>query len=377
MSTLINIKESVNRLMLKTSALMRLSSDLLFVGVYSAITFQPIALADRENVQIHLDNKGIDWKKFRIVISSNQVRAIVAHIVSSSPALTRIDVEGLNFLCLRSKSNASLTGTSNFNVDHHNRKCIQESYDHLDEGTDHNFSMEDVDKLTHPVQMSAVLKYDFVVIGLCKATSSSLKLVQEIVEQPADDATLKVKEYWPDASFTNIEGESLFLTLERVKHTTDSNTAWHISYAEKGHQHSGAHSRTEDEYETTPNHATSFKYGNDDVGQCGFVKRRSTRRSFDVRRQQQRNRETEFCEDWHTSTIRSLEALKAIGPVANNAPSENDKSPLIDNILTNMVAEVEDFHKERSPISRSHSETGNRKRSRPKDTRRQSRATMV
>ncbi|KAH3736602.1 hypothetical protein DPMN_043173 [Dreissena polymorpha] len=180
---------SVKQLTQKTSALMRLSPDLLFVGVYSAITFQPLALMDRENVQINRDNNGIDFENFHIAITSNQIRAIIAHIVSSSSALTRIDVAGLNFLCLRLKSNASLTGTSNFNVDHHNRKCLQESCDHLYEVTGHHFSIEDLEKHPLPIQMSAMLKYDCVVVGLCNTTSSSLKLVQEIVEQPMEDPT--------------------------------------------------------------------------------------------------------------------------------------------------------------------------------------------
>ncbi|KAH3736479.1 hypothetical protein DPMN_043048 [Dreissena polymorpha] len=110
---------------------MRHTPDFLFVGVYSAKTFQTLALMDREHVQIHLDNNQIDFENVHIAITSNQICALIAHIVSSSPAFTRIDVAGLNFLCLKSKSNACLTGTSNFNVDHHNRKCLQESCDHL------------------------------------------------------------------------------------------------------------------------------------------------------------------------------------------------------------------------------------------------------
>ncbi|KAH3736482.1 hypothetical protein DPMN_043051 [Dreissena polymorpha] len=59
----------------------------------------------------------------------------------------------------------------------------------------------------------------------------------------------------------------------------------------------------------------------------------------DDRREQQRSRGTDFCEDWHTAIFHSVKALEMIGSFTSVVTKESDKSPLTENILFNVVAD--------------------------------------
>ena len=327
----------ISSLILRAFSETKRSSNMAFIGIYSTETFEPLALTDREHVQI---SSGLMPKNVAIQIQPSQVQAIVRHIRTPDNPLTQINIANLRFVCLRNGSGC-MTGMSNFNME-----SKRDSVNLIDKSVFNiihkHYTSQELLEGYHALQISAILKEEFIVIGICKeGEESSLKVLRAIFEDP--------KNVDDEISESRITGKEN--NFPESSELDNEEKLLHFSFS------------------------SSFENGNDTSNLLADpeVELRQSALTPEERRSLRQKRETSFCEDWRKTTIKSIDALKLIVPF--KADDEcSDNRPLIDNI------EGIDIDNGIKVDSDSESDTGegdSKSKPRSRVIRRPSRATMV
>ncbi|KAL4233710.1 hypothetical protein ACF0H5_008390 [Mactra antiquata] len=169
-----------NVLIMRAYNLIHQTSNMVFIGIYSLDTFEPLALADRERVCVNITEAMEDdpASNFIICLDPDELRAMTTHIRTRDNVLIRIDIAGLRYVCLRTECNC-MTGMSNFNTD----IDAQEANKILYKITQKRYSHTEVAEGFHALQISAMLKEDKIVVGISKSgEESSLKVLKQMFE---------------------------------------------------------------------------------------------------------------------------------------------------------------------------------------------------
>jgi hypothetical protein len=344
-------QSDISTLILRAFSLAKRSSIMAFVGIYSSETFEALALTDREHVQI---KSGLMPQKNAVEIQPSQVQAIVRHIRTPEYPLTQIKIANLRFVCLRNGSGC-MTGMSNFNID-----STADSKYRIDK-TVYNiihkhYTSQDLLDGHHALNISAILKEEFIIIGMCKAgeeyslkikaeEESSLKILKAILEDP-----------------TNADDEiSVNRASEKESRSTESTLF------------------DEEEKSFNFSFSSSFENGNETSNLLveSEVELRESALSPEERKKLRQKRETSFCEDWRKATIKSIDALKLIGPFKSD-DEFTDNRPLIDNMESiGFDQDVKVSSESESDSDDMETEHGSERKKGHRVIRRPSRATMV
>lgn len=326
-------------MMLRASALINISSEMLFVGMYRTDTYKPIALVDRDKVHINPEADTHLTRTFDFNIECRQVQAIANHIRTKDNPFTQINIAGLHFVCLRNGSGC-MTGMSNFNMDYVTSTTTKDVKETLFELTDRHYESQELLSEIHPLQISAILKEDIVVIGLCKSggSCSSLKLLREILEQPPEQPSEKINlpsDGSGKVSFVT-KSSSLRASLKSFSNLVDQGVqSWggNLNVSQDSELNAGASTQgsLSSLLDSIDINETKASTGDLSVRDDNIERRASTKTAED-RRREQFKRETEFCEDWRTATMKSIEALQMIGTMASAEQDTDDRSPLVENI---------------------------------------------
>lgn len=320
-------------MMLRASALMNISPAMLFVGVYETETFTPIALVDRDKVQINPDADVYQTRTFDIVLNPDEVKAIAVHIRTKDNPFVKINIANLCFVCLRTGSGC-MTGMSNFNMeyDSDNTGYVKDTLFNMSR---RHYESEELLSGTHALQISAILKEEVIVIGLCHSgtSCSSLKLIREILDQAPEQPSEKVS--FPSdgnkkISFTS-KSASLRASLKSFSSLIDQGGPQSVAASQdsvnKIASSGGSISSLLESFDFEDQ-----KQGREEASVAGYlVDRRASTKTTEDRRREQFKRETEFCDDWRTTTIKSIEALRMIGQVSPDRQAD-DKRPLMESI---------------------------------------------
>lgn len=336
-------------MMLRASALIGLSPAMLFVGVYKTDTNTAIALVDKDNVQINPDADECGPRTFDFNIEPHQVQAIVRHIKTRGHPFMRINIAGLYFGLLRN-GNGCVTGVSNFNMDYGLQNTRANDQQTLLSISHKQFKSEELLEGVHALQLSAMLKDEIIVIGLCTSGSqcSSLKLIQEILEdcpeQPSENISI------PAHGEKKIGFTTKSMSL-RASLKSFSSLSEHGAYRADTMLNSSQDSilSTGAMKGSVGTLLDSLDMEEEDISNQGEfctvefnVERRASAKTPEEKRREQMKRETEFCEDWRTATMKSIEALRNIGTFPGD--DHDDESPLIENIETTSDSRSVGYH---------------------------------
>ena len=361
-------------MMMKTKALMGLCPGLVYVGVYDTDTGQALAIADPENIQVDPYRDSNQWKKFSFEITPSEVNAIIKHIKCPFIPLAEINISDVNFMCLRSKMNY-LTGKASFDIMENNNETFWKVEEILFALTNRHYSKEQIASADELLLISAILKDEFVVVGLCKADTPSLKVLKEIVEQSPDQPS-------PSSSRSSVNMRHPRLSANNPSYKLAAGYDSDVSGACQDFDAVFDAKDDNDETGQIQNRPSIrqrpltsdgiFRF--DEVFTSGGeIERRSTKRTKEDRQRIQMNRQTEFSEDWRSATIRSIEALRNIGPFTQDVVTDDDKSPLMEHQATRH--ENAEYNTEQVELQQT--TESNRRQSAPVGARRSSRATMV
>ena len=325
-------------MLLRASALINLSPEMLFIGIYDSNSYTPVALVDRDKVQINPEADENHTRTFDFTLKPHQLKAIATHIRTRDNPFVQIIIANLQFVCLRTGSGC-MTGMSNFNMeyDSQNSENVKETLFNLSK---RHFRSTELLSGTHALQISAILKGDVLVVGLCRSggTCSSLKLIREILdqapEQPSEQIVLpsdgdRKISFMSKSTSLRASLRSFSSIIDHEGHSYGGMFASQDSMNKVG-KGNGSVSSLLDSLETENRQRLSQdNLESDDY----IVHRRASTKTAEERRRDHLKRETEFCEDWRTTAVKSIDALRMITPVSPDAQSE-DKQPLIENIET-------------------------------------------
>lgn len=337
----------ISLLILRAFTFIRESEDVVFVGIYSTENFKLLAAADRDKVAV---NPTKDSDEMAVNIHRLQVQAIITHIRTPDNVLAQLNIANLHFLCLRNGT-GNMTGMSNFNMDI-KRDSVHEVNNTLYRIAKDRYSANDLIEGVHALQISAVLKEQFIIIGLNRAgKESSLKILKDILDEAKRMPELK-KDLIPHTKSGNKLNEIKYPVVQSDSVTSEISN---LSYRD----------------------SSVFTYP---VATDEPVEIRPPKNGDDVRRRDQQKRETSFCEDWRTATMESIQALRMIGPFADDNISDGDDRPLVLNIESQATSDIGVNTAQKHEHRASSVNSGRQCDSGSRDSvvlRRPSRATMV
>lgn len=297
-------KFEIPSIILRAYSLIGESLGMAFVGIYSTDTYEALAVADRKNVKINplMVESEDQTRKLAVEITPSQVMAVVRHIRTADNPLTQINIANLPFVCLRNE-NGYMTGMSNFNMDI-KRESVHEIDESLFTVLHKHYTSEEILEGLHALQISAILKEEFVIIGLCRAgTGSSLKILKKVFEEPENHDHSKTSNMNENFSNNNLSENDNSIKAQ----------LWNTE-------------KIQFCFDTLQGQEADNSLNLDDV------ELRRPALSAEERKSIREKRETSFCEDWRTATVKSIEALRLIGPFRSEDDNpDRDDRPLIDN----------------------------------------------
>lgn len=170
----------VNALIMRAYSLIQQTSGMVFVGIYSMETHEPLALADRDKVCVNITEATEEdpASNFVVRLHEKELKAISNHIQTRDNVLSRIDIIGLHFVCLRAETNC-MTGMSNFNTD----ITVTDANRILQKIANKRYSAVEIAEGFHALQISAVIKDDKLIVGISNCESeSSLKVLKQMFQ---------------------------------------------------------------------------------------------------------------------------------------------------------------------------------------------------
>ena len=319
-----------------TENMVQNNDDVIYIGVYSLDTLDQIA------------SSGSD----KINITKREMSAIVTHTRSSLNVVAAIKITGLNFACL-SFGSVRMIGMSNFNVDN---ESVEEVDKTLHDLANIRYTRQDSFEAQHMLNISAVLQEEVILVGLAVSseTTSVLQVLQDTISHRKGETISKNEmkriNSKPSLVVKKTNKKSL-VTLAKetskpsfVMQENEARKSCLVIEEKEGNKISLVQHATEPKItsgntnEEVP--ASAFIWNipsNENQGESLELKqqevteiqrRKSTKEEIE-RRKDSTKRETEFCEDWRTATIRSIEALRNIGPFSEGSSYDDDQRPLI------------------------------------------------
>lgn len=306
-------ESDIARLIMRAFSFIGHSEDMVFVGIYSTDGSEPLAVADREQVRVNPVQNSETWTKpMPVNVHPSQVQAIIRHIRTPDNVLCLINIADLHFVCLRNGT-GSMTGMSNFNMDI-KRDSVRSVNNTIYSIAKERYSSQDLLGGVHALQISAILREEFIIIGLSRASEeSSLKILKDILNTSIQLKKDKSNVFEP----TKME--------QRMAGPEFSNGALNTPRCPQ--------SAGDVESLNRDSEVFVFPNRNEQVNEENVQFRASTK-ADKIRRRDQMKRETSYSEDWRTATIRSIEALRMIGPFTDDDISDRDDRPLMSNIAS-------------------------------------------
>lgn len=280
----------ISQLIHRASELFYIYPGMVFLGVYSIETHLPMALLDREHVQINIDNEhNTSNRELAIEIQPSQVAGIVSHLRNAYNNLIELNIANMEFVCMRTTSGC-VTGMSHFNTDENIMKLANETVFRVTKTP-----CSQIKGFTgyHALAISALLKDDKLLVSLSTAnTCSSLKFLHKVLQ------TSEAHKIY-DKQSPKLQANELHFDF----------THWDFQTENKRQHNCGA-----DEMH--------LKIKTDkNIGKGKY------------------RRESSFCEDWRTATLKSIEILKFVGPFSDSGVHD-DKIPLIDTLGDAEIPEI-------------------------------------
>lgn len=323
----------------KADAIIELRKHMRYVGVF-ALDGDLIAHAGAPGVQqdvcVMMGEYGMEKTRvLSIQIRQLQAKAVVKHIKCRNVGVAKIDIAHLQFICFNQGAE-NLVGMSNFNVEANDR-TIREMDDACFRLSSRHYTRSDSLEAHHLLNLAATLWKDVVIIGIgLPGTVSCLSVVKDMTK--------------PDDQFSSDTDRKISRSMDEIRNMEKGKdmVTKLTDGIEKGTIQNDLYLEAKNDYQKGNGDETRFT----DIhkGILGMEQKEATRSIFDshsrdfINKRPENIRRTKSVDDVidanearatnddiaddrvKSATIRSIEALRNIGPFTGSVTESEDGS---------------------------------------------------